>query len=106
DNFKLDKSKIGEFFFGSANNFIKTKLLKLLNFKEIKNDETLKNYGDVTINKLAFDLANYEWRKKRGGGIKQVFMASFGTGITFNAMSLKIDFSKIKNFIEIIDFNT
>ncbi|EDP7503358.1 3-oxoacyl-ACP synthase, partial [Campylobacter coli] len=27
-------------------------------------------------------------------------MASFGTGITFNAMSLKIDFSKIKNFIE------
>ncbi len=42
----------------------------------------------------------------RGGGIKQVFMASFGTGITFNAMSLKIDFSKIKNFIEIIDFNT
>ncbi|ECZ3048231.1 3-oxoacyl-ACP synthase, partial [Campylobacter coli] len=45
----------------------KTKLLKLLNFKEIKNDETLKNYGDVTINKLAFDLANYEWRKKRGG---------------------------------------
>ncbi|EJA8814982.1 3-oxoacyl-ACP synthase, partial [Campylobacter coli] len=93
-----------EFFFGSANNFIKTKLLELLNFKEIKNDETLKNYGDVTINKLAFDLANYEWRK--GGGIKQVFMASFGTGITFNAMSLKIDFSKIKNFIEIIDFNT
>ncbi|EAL1466175.1 3-oxoacyl-ACP synthase, partial [Campylobacter coli] len=53
-----------------------------------------------------FDLANYEWRKKKGGGIKQVFMASFGTGITFNAMSLKIDFSKIKNFIEIIDFNT
>ncbi|EKP0410823.1 3-oxoacyl-ACP synthase, partial [Campylobacter coli] len=104
DNFKLDKSKIGEFFFGSANNFIKTKLLELLNFKEIKNDETLKNYGDVTINKLAFDLANYEWRK--GEGIKQVFMASFGTGITFNAMSLKIDFSKIKNFIEIIDFNT
>ncbi|ENI6511001.1 3-oxoacyl-ACP synthase [Campylobacter coli] len=103
DDFKLDKSKIGEFFFGSANNFIKTKLLELLNFKEIKNDETLKNYGDVTINKLAFDLANYEWRK---GGIKQVFMASFGTGITFNAMSLKIDFSKIKNFIEIIDFNT
>lgn len=42
-----------------------------------------------------------------GGGdcIKQVFMASFGTGIIFNAMSLKIDFSKIKNFIEIIDFN-
>ncbi|HED6751113.1 TPA: 3-oxoacyl-ACP synthase, partial [Campylobacter jejuni] len=40
DNFKLDKSKIGEFFFGSANNFIKTKLLELLNFKEIKNDET------------------------------------------------------------------
>ncbi|EJA8605298.1 3-oxoacyl-ACP synthase, partial [Campylobacter coli] len=77
---------------------------ELLNFKEIKNDETLKNYGDVTINKLAFDLANYEWRK--GEGIKQVFMASFGTGITFNAMSLKIDFSKIKNFIEIIDFNT
>ncbi|EOI1921625.1 3-oxoacyl-ACP synthase, partial [Campylobacter coli] len=82
-----------------------TKLLKLLNFKEIKNDETLKNYGDVTINKLAFDLANYECGG-RGGGIKQVFMASFGTGITFNAMSLKIDFSKIKNFIEIIDFNT
>lgn len=74
DNFKLDKSKIGEFFFGSANNFIKTKLLELLNFKEIKNDETLKNYGDVTINKLAFDLANYEWRKKKkGGGYKTSF---------------------------------
>ncbi|EAL4495476.1 3-oxoacyl-ACP synthase, partial [Campylobacter coli] len=32
--------------------------------------ETLKNYGDVTINKLAFDLANYEWRK---GGHKTSF---------------------------------
>ncbi|EAL8169680.1 3-oxoacyl-ACP synthase, partial [Campylobacter coli] len=38
-----------------------------------KNDETLKNYGDVTINKLAFDLANYEWRKKKGGGYKTSF---------------------------------
>ncbi|EDA5461886.1 3-oxoacyl-ACP synthase, partial [Campylobacter coli] len=33
--------------------------------------ETLKNYGDITINKLAFDLANYEWRK--GGGHKTSF---------------------------------
>lgn len=38
------------------------------------------------------------------GHIKHVFMASFDTGITFNAMSLKIDFSKIKSFIKIINF--
>ncbi|EAL5963629.1 3-oxoacyl-ACP synthase [Campylobacter jejuni] len=99
-NFNLNKNEIDTFFFQSANNFIKTKLLELLDFKEIKQDETLKNYGDTTINKLALDLANYN----QGGGIRQIFMASFGTGITFNAMSLKIDFSKIKSFIKIINF--
>lgn len=66
DNFKLDKNKIDKFFFGSANCFVKNKLLELLEFKEIKNDETLKNYGDTTINKLVLDLATGGgvWRKK------------------------------------------
>lgn len=107
NNFKLEKNKIDEFFLQSSNNFIKTKLLELLGFKEIKQDETLENYGDTTINKLVLDLANYNQKiikTASGGDLKQIYMASFGTGITFNAMSLKIDFSKIKSFVKIIDF--
>ncbi|HFZ5152913.1 TPA: 3-oxoacyl-ACP synthase, partial [Campylobacter jejuni] len=57
-----------------SNNFIKTKLLELLGFKEIKQDETLENYGDTTINKLALDLANYNQKiiktASGGGGFK------------------------------------
>ncbi|MCW1870000.1 hypothetical protein OLQ82_02225 [Campylobacter jejuni] len=74
NNFKLEKNKIDEFFLQSSNNFIKTKLLELLGFKEIKQDETLENYGDTTINKLALDLANYNQKiiktASGGGGFK------------------------------------
>lgn len=70
NNFKLEKNKIDEFFLQSSNNFIKTKLLELLGFKEIKQDETLENYGDTTINKLALDLVNYNQKiiKTASGG--------------------------------------
>lgn len=73
NDFKLKKNKIDNFFLQSSNNFVKTKLLELLDFKEIEPDETLENYGDTTINKLVLDLVNYNQKiiktASGGGGI-------------------------------------
>ncbi|WP_253254862.1 3-oxoacyl-ACP synthase [Campylobacter sp. P255] len=95
-HFDLEKNSFDEFFIYSSDNFSKQKLYEKLNL-HFTQDNILKNYGNTTINKLPLELASYI-----GGGDKQIFLGSFGTGITFNACSLKINFDKFQGFIKVV----
>ncbi|WP_261798043.1 3-oxoacyl-ACP synthase [Campylobacter peloridis] len=66
-NLNIDKKNINDFLFNSTSSFFKKKLFDNLNMK-YKEDEVLKNYGDLNINKLALDLAHIN-----GGGYKENF---------------------------------
>lgn len=96
EHFNLEKTSFDEFFIHSSGNFSKQKLYGRLNLNFIQ-DNILKNYGNTTINKLPLELASYT-----GGGDKQIFLGSFGTGITLNACSLKINFDKLQSFIKVV----
>ncbi|MCV3553958.1 3-oxoacyl-ACP synthase [Campylobacter sp. CNRCH_2013_0898h] len=96
EHFNLEKTSFDEFFIHSSDNFSKQKLYERLNLNFIQ-DNILKNYGNTTINKLPLELASYT-----GGGDKQIFLGSFGTGITLNACSLKINFDKLQSFIKVV----
>ncbi|EAJ5681967.1 3-oxoacyl-ACP synthase [Campylobacter lari] len=96
EHFNLKKTSFDEFFVHSSDNFSKQKLYEKLNLN-FTQDNILKNYGNTTINKLPLELASYT-----GGGDKQIFLGSFGTGITFNACSLKINFDKLQSFIKVV----
>ncbi|TQR33831.1 3-oxoacyl-ACP synthase [Campylobacter sp. MIT 99-7217] len=115
DFLKEAKLKRGELFLQAPNAFFKKRLLEKMGF-EYKDDELFRNFGDANINKIPLELALRAENAKLGGGIELFskkdglentnfsLLASFGTGIVFNALALKINFEKLKSMIKIYDF--
>lgn len=77
-HFGQDKKEIKHFCFQAPNVFVKQKLLDSLNLEKQKEDPTLKNYGDTTINKLAFDI--YSLINNGGGDLKRSSLEVLGQG--------------------------
>lgn len=97
--FKQEKQEIDYFLFQNTNAFFHEKLLHTLKLKNNFND-SLREYGDTLINKLVLDLICLQ---KQSLGIKNLCLGSFGTGIVFNILKLKLNFNELKSFIKILE---